>query len=245
MSSRPITIVSALPEEIRPLVREWSLARNRSGARLRIWKGTRSGRSVVVACTGSGSQRAEHGLTSVLQQVDPAEILFVGIAGGLTKDLSIGDVVVAERIQPRDNQALVTPRADWYRRLVDLEGIRTATFVSSLRVVTSPEEKLTLGRRHRVSSEPVVVDMESESWASVANLRAIPYALARAVSDTVEDQLPAVIEGAMRDDGSISKAKVLAGAAREPSAVPHLRQLRDRVLLCAERLKETVEEAIG
>jgi len=57
-----------------------------------------TGYSVCLVCTGRGNGQAAVVAERVINWAAPAAVLFVGIAGGLKKDIALGEVVAATRV---------------------------------------------------------------------------------------------------------------------------------------------------
>lgn len=96
----PLGVISAIPEEIRHLkdgeTREIPLA----GLKFHI--GEMEGQSAVFVETGIGKVNAAIVSTLLVEHFDCRALMFSGVAGGLDPALSIGDVVVAERLVQHD-----------------------------------------------------------------------------------------------------------------------------------------------
>ncbi len=92
-----IAIVSALREELAPLLRRAKIDRVIDR---RFHVGTLSGTAVVMTVGGDGLQRAENSVRDLLQRFDNISLLIgVGIAGGIDPALRSGDVIVAKEVR--------------------------------------------------------------------------------------------------------------------------------------------------
>lgn len=101
--TRPIAIVSALPQELAEL--RAAVERPRRiwlGADAVAWRGRLDGQPVVLADSGIGKVSAAVVGTLLLARTHPRAVLFTGVAGGLDPDLRVGDVVVAARLVQHD-----------------------------------------------------------------------------------------------------------------------------------------------
>jgi len=79
-------------------------------------------------------------------------------------------------------------------------------------------------------------DMESAAWARAAAARGVPYLVVRAISDALEDELPAYLPRCVGADGRIRRVAVVAHALRQPATIPTLLRMRRRVARCGEKL---------
>jgi adenosylhomocysteine nucleosidase len=144
-------------------------------------------------------------------------IISIGIAGALSPDLVVGDVVIAERVVTA-NEAFETD-AKWTARLAGaLPNAQIGAILGRGAIAESVELKATL----RESTRADAVDMESHLAARAAMERGVPFAALRVISDTAYRTLPPAALVAMNPDGSISLGRVLLSVLRQPSQIPAL-----------------------
>ncbi len=144
-------------------------------------------------------------------------IISIGIAGALAPDLTVGDVIIAERVVTA-NQAFETD-AKWTARLAGaLPNARIGAILGRGTIAESAELKATL----RESTGADAIDMESHLVARAAMERGVPFAALRVISDAADHLLPPAALVAMKPDGSIALGRVLMSVLRQPSQIPAL-----------------------
>jgi adenosylhomocysteine nucleosidase len=100
--TNPLAIISALPQELAALARPRRRQRDAARRPFPAWQGTLDGQEVVLAEAGIGKVSAAMLTTLLIVRVRPRLIVFTGVAGGLDPALSIGDVVIADRLIQHD-----------------------------------------------------------------------------------------------------------------------------------------------
>jgi nucleoside phosphorylase len=238
-----IAIVTALREELTPiLARASDVRRIRAGGH-RMALGWLRGRPVLMATTGVGPRRAEEVTRAILAAVPAARLVGAGIAGGLSPGLVTGDLILARQIVA-DAGAPAAPQSSAPVPAARLEGsVRAGTIVSLERLLPTREAKAEVVARLSPSA-PAVVDMESAAWARAAASLGLPYAIVRAVLDPAEEDLPAFLGACLGEDGRLLRRKVVAYTLAHPGDLPVLLALRRRVRACAERLAHVVEQLV-
>lgn len=98
----PILILSALGEELGELSAAMVGAREVEAGGHRFSVGSIDGVGVVVGAVGVGKVNAAMVATLAIDRFSPRLLVFTGVAGGVDPALSIGDVVVADRLVQHD-----------------------------------------------------------------------------------------------------------------------------------------------
>ncbi len=177
-----------------------------------------AGDGVATLCSG-GDSRA---LAGLLESLPPpsAGVLSFGLGGGLSPALRSGDVVVASHVIAT-GEPLETDR-DWHARIVSAiehkQSLHHGLVAGRDAVQARAAEKASL----HLESGALAVDMESHMAGDYARRHGLPFAVIRAVSDPVHRSLPAIATDALRPDGNVDLAKVLAGVLQRPGQIPAL-----------------------
>lgn len=97
-----IGLIAAIPQELAHLRSAMSVVRSADIAHTRFDSGSLDGRDVVLAETGIGKVNAALVTTVLAHCFGCRIVVFSGVAGGLDPALSVGDVVVADRLIQHD-----------------------------------------------------------------------------------------------------------------------------------------------
>ncbi len=217
-------IVAAMPEELRGI-------RGRFGGRA----------GVVIECVGEGAVRASASARRAIEAVSPSRVLVVGVAGGLTTGLAVGDAVVARRVldEAGEAPAPIVP-----------SGL-CATPVDALshvRILRGPSEKARARDEFRVG-DAATVDLETAAIGRVAGELSVPYAMLRVISDAADEALPLDFESFRDADGGVRRGAIVRHVTLRPWLVPRLlemaRRLRFASRTLANLLESTLENPLG
>jgi adenosylhomocysteine nucleosidase len=237
----PVAVVAAMREELGALLaRARDARRDAHGFHL-----ARLGNvPVVLAATGEGARRARRGLAALCDAHRPGAVVGMGVAGALTQELSVFDILVARRVLGEGAEA-PPPDAAMASRALAIPGAREATFLTVAAPVVSRAARGALAASVDGDGAPVAVDMESAAWAREASERRIPYALLRVVNDGADDELPRYLSRCMDAEGGIRRSRVALAALADPASIPALLMLRRRVREASGRLAAFVEHYLN
>ncbi|MCP5412156.1 MAG: hypothetical protein H6924_08480 [Alphaproteobacteria bacterium] len=185
------------------------------------------GTTDVVAVAGGGDGA---GLAKKLDALhgDIKGVISIGLGGGLSPLLKVGDVVVGEAVSfdgplGQGSQVWDCDEAWRVRLMARLsshyqahahQGVIAASDV----VLGDVEAKARLHTR----TGALAVDMESHIAARFAAARGLPFAALRVISDDARHTLPPAALVAMQPDGGISIARVLWSLVKKPQQLPAL-----------------------
>ena len=166
--------------------------------------GTLCGTEIVTAVCGIGKVFAAICTQTMILKFSPDVIINTGIAGSLSNQLSIGDVVVADRVlqHDMDTSPLGDPVglisginkiyfetdgdvSDKLSKCLSEVGVRhiRGTVATGDQFISSSEKK-----DHLVKSfSAVACEMESGSVGHVCAVNGVPFAILRAISDSADE----------------------------------------------------------
>jgi farnesyl-diphosphate farnesyltransferase len=222
-----IAIVTALPEELAPLLRRAKIERVTRFGGLRCHAGTLNGTPVVLMAGGDGVKRAEESVGMLLQRFDVSLLIGAGIAGGLVPALRAGDLITASEVRSPNGSVM---------QCQPLPGVGPVSICTVERIAG------TVAAKHELAASGAqAIDTESAGWARAASMAGVPFSVVRAIFDSVDEEIPAFVAG----DGSIDRAAVVRHALLHPRTIPSLLQMRERLRHCSDALANFVAHAIA
>jgi 5''-methylthioadenosine/S-adenosylhomocysteine nucleosidase len=97
-----IAIMGAMPEEIEPLLTKLSNVKESIYAANAYYEGFYGDKEVVVAYSKIGKVFAALTATILIEKFDCEKLLFSGVAGAISDDLKIGDLIIADGLCQHD-----------------------------------------------------------------------------------------------------------------------------------------------
>jgi farnesyl-diphosphate farnesyltransferase len=222
-----IGIITALPEELAPLLRRTAVERTLRIGRHRCHVGSLSGRPVVLMAGGDGLARAEESAAALLQQFDLTLLIGAGIAGALVPELGRNTVIVA-------------------RKVIAPDGTETNCHpVEGANAILRSVERMAADKSALSASGAHAIDTESAGWARAAARMGVPFTVVRAIFDALDDDIPPFVAAATHADGTIDRSAVVRHALLRPSSIPTLLGLRRRMLACCTALADFTVRLTG
>jgi len=221
-------IIAAMPEELAAVVDAVHAHEVVELGGRRYHRGTYRGEDVVCVISRIGKVAAATTTAILLERFAPRAVVMTGLAGAVDPRLAIGDIVIAERLVQHDLDARpLFPRHE-IPLLGVTELVADAALSSRLAEAAArfdvPDAIRALGitrpRVHRglvasgdqffASSEAVAalrallpgalaVEMEGAAVAQVCHEHAVPFAIARVISDTADHAAALDFERFLRD----------------------------------------------
>ncbi len=197
-----IGIIGAMDIEVSSLKELMDNIKTKTISTVKFYVGEIKGIKAVVATAGVGKVNAAVCTQTMIMEFNPDIIINVGVAGGLSPELGIGDVAVADMVVEHDMDT--TPIGDeagfitgidkvymdcdkkisqiMYDASCEIEGIKVVrgTIASGDQFIASDEQ------RNRILStfkNVVAAEMEGASIGHVCTMNNKPFAVLRAISD--------------------------------------------------------------
>jgi adenosylhomocysteine nucleosidase len=234
-----VAVIAAMPEEVGALRRRMRDRRRVEAGATSVDLGFLGGTPIAVAVVGDSAHAARQGTARLLGTLAIERALLIGVSGALTPGLDPAALVVARAVcgaQP------VTAAPRIVEQVALATGARPGVVVSVADLVETPQAKAKL--RTAFPDEPAVVDLESAAVIAALAAAGIPWLVLRAVSDTADEHLPAILRRC-RDGEGFHRARLLTGALRDPAVIADLWRLGWRMRLCAAALATAVEQVLS
>jgi adenosylhomocysteine nucleosidase len=233
MAGTTIGLVAAMPDEIRPLLRLVGKSTREKRGGFTLYRFSVGGRDAALIQSGIGMERAAQAAGILIGAVHPVVVLNFGFAGAIHSGLTVGDLVIANRLlffRERlfsEQQGLAADLSAEVAALIAGGGtgidsrIHRGTFVTTGEIVG--KQRLA-GLLPDGAANPVV-EMETVAVARKAARAGIPLVAIRAISDGAEEELDFSIEEFTGRDGNISTGKAILTLIRRPRILPQLIRL--------------------
>jgi adenosylhomocysteine nucleosidase len=235
-----VVVLFAVSQELGPFARRITPAlTSRPSLPLPFRHGRLGDREVLCLAGGMGPKRAAAAAEAVLRGWKPDLLVMAGVAGALSPELAVADLVIGDAVLS-DGRLLLPPVVP---ALPDAR-YRTGPLLSLPHVLVTAEDKRAAAIATPVSPEhrtpntehrtPLVVEMETAAVARVAIAHGIPWSAVRAVSDTAAESLPLDFNRLRSADGDLPTSRVALAAMMNPGAIPGLIRLGRNTSLAAE-----------
>ncbi len=197
-----IAIMGAMPEEIEPIIATLHDLRKAEYADNTYYEGTYKGQEVVVAYSKIGKVFASLTATILIEKFGCDRLLFSGVAGAISEELNIGDLIIADGLCQHDLDITAfghpygyVPEGDvciW----ADIElreiakyiakdkglTLREGVIATGDQFVADPERKAWISETFKADA----LEMEGAAVAVVCHALAVPFFILRAISDSAD-----------------------------------------------------------
>ena len=196
-----IGIMGALPEEVDQIVGTLKGAKVEEYAGVTYHSGHRKGKKLIVCCAGMGKVNAASAAQVLITYFGVEAIIFTGIAGNMSREIGIGDVVISKELLYHDADHRMLAQSapgttiytadpllvDAVQRGCELVGVRYITG----RIATGDQFIGDRETKTRIQNDwaPHCVEMEGAAVGHVAMRNHIPFVVLRVMSDNSEDSV--------------------------------------------------------
>jgi adenosylhomocysteine nucleosidase len=219
-----ILIFCAFGAELEPLRARLSVSKKLDIKEVAGAYGRIGDTSVALAASGIGMRRARESARRVFDGMHYIDLVIItGVAGALTGNLSIGGLVVADRLMMREGESarpdqILEVSPDWLTAASN--ALHAATIPFARGAILTVKFPLITGVEKRLAGQQcgaIAVDMESAIIALEAAARGVPFVCMRTIMDTVEHDLAGA--GLADQDGQIRPLAAAAALIRNPRMV--------------------------
>ena len=217
-----LAFICAMPIELTPVTEKLSLAETTVGG-VSMHSGTLNGRPVVAIVTGMGTAFAREGTQRLLDAVDIAHVLVVGITGAVDNDTPIGTLVLPDIVYNSGTGAE-------FRHVPLVEAPHHGTMWTTDVIITDLDRIAALKEQGVVS-----FDMETAVIAELCEARGIPWSVFRVISDRATDgSVDEEIFKLSNQDGTPNRENIERYMRDHPERLPVLAQMAKDSKLATE-----------
>lgn len=197
-----IAIMGAMPEEVAPIVAKLDNLKETVYAANTYYEGSYNGQEVVVAYSKIGKVFATLTATMLIEKFGCDRLLFSGVAGAISDDLKIGDLIIADGLCQHDLDITAFGHPFGYvpegevciptditlrniaKEIAESKGLtlKEGIIATGDQFVANSERKEWIGDTFKASA----LEMEGASVAVVCSALDIPFFILRAISDSAD-----------------------------------------------------------
>ncbi len=199
-----VAILGAMPEEIEPILEELEDIHKVEYAQNSYYKGRYKGVEVVVAYSKIGCVFSALTATLLIEHFKCDRLLFSGVAGAVSKDLKVGDLVVANKLCKHDldltafgHPAGYVPEGKVFV-YSDNDLVNLAKKVAKQKQIELKEGIIATGDQFVASNKRKAeieqtfnadaLEMEGYPVAVVCDALDVPFVILRAISDSADGE---------------------------------------------------------
>ena len=199
--SRTIGIIGAMPEELSGLLEALQNSKKLEQKAFDIYSGQLLGHNLLVAQSGVGKANAA-ALAQALIMLGASKIIFTGVAGAVSKDLNVGDIVISTDCLQHDVDITSEPMSLPIGQLMweDLSWQADTQLVDIAYASAGTIQDCKTLKGRVVSGDQFIADVEKVQWleetygavcaemegAAVAQIcykNEVPFVIIRSISD--------------------------------------------------------------
>ena len=197
-----LAIMGAMPEEIAPILERLDGYLTTEYAGNKYYEGTYKGVDLVIAYSKIGKVFSTLTATTMIEYFGAKKLLFSGVAGAVSPDLKVGDLVVATKLSQHDLDITAfghpygyVPEGSVYveadKGMIELSKsvaadmglhVKEGIIATGDQFVANEERKNWIGETFNADA----LEMEGGSVAVVCNALNVPFFILRAISDAAD-----------------------------------------------------------
>ena len=194
--------MGAMPEEIEPIISKLENLKETKYAANTYYEGTYKGKELVVAYSKIGKVFATLTATSLIEKFDCDILLFSGVAGAISPDLNIGDLIIADGLVQHDLDITAFGHPYGYvpegevciltdvalrniaKEVAKAKGLKLVEGIIATgdQFVADPERKEWISKTFKADA----LEMEGAAVAVVCDSLEVPFFILRAISDSAD-----------------------------------------------------------
>lgn len=255
----------AVEEELQAIRKKMLLAERKSASGITFFVGSFQGKSVALAKSGMGAQRAFAATRRLIEQTHPDRLIIAGFCAGLTLSVQPGDLVVPTTLATlggyRGSEMLKPviafgtapggllrpplPNSELLCLSRRMEPPGCDIHFGALLTVPAILAKASQKREIAHGSSALAADMESRGAVAAANAAGVPWLVVRAVTDGMDDDLPFEFERFVDETGEVKRGRLAMHVAMRPWLAPAMIRLGARSARAATNLASFVEQFVS
>lgn len=221
-----IAIMGAMPEEIEPIIKELENKKEITYAKNSYYEGVYKGKEVVVAYSKIGKVFSSLTASILLEKFKCDVLLFSGVAGAISKDLKVGDLIIANKLSQHDlditifghpfgfvPEGAVSIATDEKLRDIAKKVAKDKNIELKEGVIATGDQFVAKEERKewiKITFNADALEMEGASVAVVCDALNIPFFILRAISDSANDDAGVDFETFLESSAKISADFILS-----------------------------------
>ncbi len=197
-----------------------------------------AGVHVRAILTGMGQDHALEAAKKFLAD-KPDLCISTGLAGSLRSEHCPGDILAARLISEVGEPVAVASHTELLAMAVDCGARQIECLATSKTIVARAEQK------RQLANQAEAVEMESFAILAEAARYGVPAVAIRAVSDTLDFDMPYEFERARDAQGQIRVMGVLSQVLRKPAGLPDLLRLTRDCRFASKCLAIFLDDYVG
>jgi adenosylhomocysteine/aminodeoxyfutalosine nucleosidase len=223
---KKIAIMGAMPEEIEPIIQKLEALKVTDYAANKYYEGRYHGKEVVVAYSKIGKVFATLTATLLIEKFGCDMLLFSGVAGAISDQLKVGDLIIADGLCQHDLDITAFGHPYGYvpegevciptdeklralaKRIAKEKGLvlKEGIIATGDQFVANAERKNWIGETFNADA----LEMEGAAVAVVCDALEVPFFILRAISDAADMDAGFDFDAFLESSAKISADFILA-----------------------------------